>query len=192
MSAECCTKKSCCTEGIQIAIHESANTQTTKTFSQKLSEFAERLLPYVELICRIALAIFAAILNLKLFVITASIGFALGVAYTVYKNIVKEPLEVGLARPSCAQGFFDYLSGIRCPPLISTIITAVFIGGHMHHSPFYIAFCGVPFGAWLGSQATQVAWNLGHRMVYKMPLESVSDIFSPLPSLQKVPQVIAY
>ncbi|QLH36068.1 MAG: hypothetical protein HWD61_08000 [Parachlamydiaceae bacterium] len=96
--------------------------------------------PIVELVCRVALAVFAAILNLKLFAITAGIGVAIGVVYTVYKNIVKEPIEVGLARPSCAQGFFDYLSGIRCPAIVSTVITAVFIGGHMHHSPFTLLF----------------------------------------------------
>ncbi len=137
--------------------------------SKKLAEFAKRLQPIVELVCRIALAIFAAVLNLKVFAITTGIGITLGFAYTVYKNVIKEPIEVGLARPGCAQGFFDYLSGIRCPALVSTIITAVFIGGHMQHSPFYIGFCGVPFGVWLGSQATQVVWNLAYRNIYPMP-----------------------
>lgn len=161
--------------------------QRTK-LSKKLSDFAKRLQPVVELVCRVALAIFAAIINLKLFVISAGIGAAVGIVYTVYKNIVKEPLEVGLARPSCAQGFFDYLSGLRCPAIVSTVITAVFIGGHMHHSPFYIGFCGVPFGVWVGSQIAQMAWNLTYRDIYPMkaPIKNISDIFAPLPRQQEV------
>lgn len=138
-----------------------------KTCSQKLSELS--LQPIVELVCRIALAVFAAIMNFEVFAISAGIGVSLGIAYALYKNIIaKEKIAVGLARPTCAQGFFDYLSGVSCPPLVSTIVTAVFIGGHMHHSPFYIGFCGVPFGVWVGTQVTQIAWNLSHRSVQPM------------------------
>lgn len=177
---KCC----CCVEIPEVA--EPLKPQ--EKFSKKLSDFVKKVQPIVELVCRVALAVFAAILNLKLFAITAGIGVAIGVVYTVYKNIVKEPIEVGLARPSCAQGFFDYLSGIRCPAIVSTVITAVFIGGHMHHSPFYIAFCGVPFGVWVGSQVAQVAWNLTYRDIYPMraPLKSISDVFAPLPGQREV------
>lgn len=165
---------------------EKAQTLVVKTqhpLAKKLSDLSNRLQPIIELICRIALALFAAFVNFKLFFITSGIGFSIGVAHTIYRNIIQEPIEVGLARPSCAQGFFDYLSNMRCPPLVSTVITAVFIGGHMHHSPFYIGFCGVPFGVWLGTQMTQVAWNLTYRDIYPMkaPLKNISDVFAPLP-----------
>lgn len=163
MSASSCTNCTC-TQAKEVA--------TNKTFSEKLAALEQRLQPIVELVCRVALAIFAAIINLKLFAISSGIGVVIGVAYAIYKNILKEPLEVGLARPSCAQGFFDYLSGLRCPALVSTVITAVFIGGHMHHSPFYIGFCGVPFGIWLGSQAGQITWNLIYRDIYPMKARS--------------------
>lgn len=181
-------EKCCCKHDKPAIPVETQPIQGPKKFSEKLSLFAQRLQPIVEVICRLALAIFAAILNFELFAITAGIGFALGIAYTVYKNIVNEPIEVGLARPSCAQGFFDYLSGIRCPPLVSAVITAVFIGGHMHHSSFYIGFCAVPFGIWIGSQVTQIAWNLTYRDIYPMkaPLKKISDIFAPLPRNQEV------
>lgn len=152
----------------------------THQFSKKLSILIKRLQPVVELVCRLALAVFAAILNLKLFAITVGVGAVLGISYALYKNIINEPIEVGLARPSCAQGFFDYLSGVKCPPLVSTVITAVFIGGHMHHSPFYIAFCGVPFGVWLGTQATQITWNLAYRDIYNIPINKIGDVFAPI------------
>lgn len=158
------------------------------SLAQKLQELADRLQPIMELVCRIALAIFGAFINFKVFAITAGVGIILGASHTIYRNIIKEPIEIGLARPSCAQGFFDYLSNMRCPPIVSTIITAVFIGGHMHHSPFYIGFCGVPFGVWLGTQVTQIAWNLTYRDIYPMkaPFKNISDIFAPLPRVQEV------
>ena len=184
MNVANCEKCCCNKENLEMPRNKAPQkVKNLKTFSQTISQLVKKLQPVVELICRVALAIFAAILNLKVFAISASIGFSLGVGYAVYKNIIDEPIEVGLARPSCAQGFFDYLSGMRCPPLVSTIITAVFIGGHMHHSPFYIGFCGVPFGVWLGTQTAQVMWNLTYRDIYPMqaPLKNIRDIFTPLP-----------
>lgn len=166
--------ENCCCAKIDMPEGKIPVANPKKPFSKKLAEFMKKIQPVVELICRLALAIFAAVLNFKLFAISAGAGVALGITYTVYKNIVKEPIAVGLARPSCAQGFFDYLSGIRCPAIVSTVITAVFIAGHMHHSPFYIAFCGVPFGVWVGSQATQIIWNLSHKNIH--PIKAPANL----------------
>lgn len=188
MKVKECEKCCCNNEPAEILPVKAQKIAKKRPFSKNLDELVKRLQPIVELVCRIALAIFACIINYKLFAISAGVGLALGVSYTVYKNVIKEPIEVGLARPSCAQGFFDYLSGIRCPPLVSVVITAVFIAGHMHHSPFYIGFCGVPFGVWLGTQATQIVWNLTYRDIYPMdaPLKKIGDIFAPLPRAHEV------
>lgn len=183
MQVKNCEKCCCDNANLEAIPVEAPNNVNKESLHKRLVALAKRLQPVVELICRIALAIFACVINFKLFAIAAGVGAAAGVLYTVYKNIVKDPIEVGLARPSCAQGFFDYLSGIRCPPLVSTVITAVFIGGHMHHSPFFIGFCGVPFGVWAGTQVTQIIWNLTYRDIYPMkaPLKNIGDIFAPLP-----------
>lgn len=146
--------ESCCNPHANPAILDAQLEQSKSTNSNKSADQvkAEALQKKVEMVCRIALAIFAAIINFKVFAVSAGIGVTIGIAYVVYKKINGGEDAVGQARPSCAQGFFDYLTGIQCPPLVSTIITAVFIAGHMHHSPFYIGFCGVPVGIWMGTQ----------------------------------------
>lgn len=149
---------SCCNAQDNSVILEAQLQQNNSINSNKSSEQVkiESLQKKVEMVCRIALAIFAVIINFKVFAISAGIGVIIGIAYVVYKKVKNEEDAVGQARPSCAQGFFDYLTGIQCPPLVSTIITAVFIAGHMHHSPFYIGFCGVPVGIWVGTQIKHI------------------------------------
>lgn len=124
-----------------------------------------RLLAAIELISRAALAAFALVMSPENFLLFGGIGLATGIAYAIYKIIRNEPIEPGLARPSCAQGFFDYLSGMRCSGIVSTVITTVFIAGHMHHSSFYVGFCAMPIGIFVGAQIVAVSWSLSHRSV---------------------------
>lgn len=170
------TCKDCCND-----IKSEVPTIQAEGMPQKLKRMAIRLQPIVDLVCRVALALFAAILNIKLFIAFTGIGVGLGLGYIAYKKILNEKIEIGFARPTCAQGFFDYLSGMRCPPLLSTVVTAVFIGGHMHCSPFYIGFCSIPFGMNL----TLIAWNLGYRAMYPLEaskMKSLKEIFLPTPT----------
>lgn len=129
---------------------------------------SQRFLTAVETICKVALSIFAAYVSPLYFSVSALAGILAGMGYAIYKICSKDPILQGDARPSCAQGFFDYLSGIRCPRLASAVITAVFIAGHMYHSPFYVAFCGVPIGFFVGSQITIKGWNLGSKVFKKI------------------------
>lgn len=129
------------------------------------SRLETKLLQAIELICRAALAAFAFVMAPEYFLLFGGIGVATGIVYAVYKIIRNEPIEPGLARPSCAQGFFDYLSGMRCSGIVSTVITAVFIAGHMHHSSFYVGFCAMPIGIFVGAQFVAVGWSLANRNV---------------------------
>lgn len=124
---------------------------------------SNKALKKVELICRIALGVFGFIMDAGVFLLTATSGALLGAGYAFYKIYKGENVKEGLARPSCAQGFFDYLSGIRCSPVLSAVITAIFIAGHMHHSSFYVGFCGVPWGFFIGFQGVIKARELAHK-----------------------------
>lgn len=150
--------------------------------------FAERIYPTVEIISRLALGALAAILNPVIFMASAGTGFVIGVAYTLYKNIKKEPIEKGNLISSCATGFCEQLSGHRFPKVILLVVTSVFISIHYHH-PAFVGFCMVPWGMFVGSSLTQAAWNLTYREIYPLkspPIKSIGDIFTQFPTTVEV------
>lgn len=133
-------------------------TETVKT---------SRLSQAVELVCRVALGVMAALAAPVPFAISFGIGAAAGVTYTVIQKLSKGKLsENADARPACAQGFMEYLSGTKFPAVVVQVVTAIFIGAHIHHQPgFYVPFCGVFVGFWTGKQASAGAQALSHKMV---------------------------
>lgn len=161
-------------------------TNGKKTFSQKVSDFGNRMLPTVEVVCRLALGIFAFILNPMVSLCAAGAGALIGCAYTLYKNINKEPIEKGDLVSTCATGFMEQLSGKRFPKVILTVVTAVFISIHYHH-PAFVGFCMVPWGMFVGSAITQAAWNLTYREIYRLnapPIKNIRDLFTQMPTAQ--------
>lgn len=119
----------------------------------------------IELICRIAIAVFALVVQPVLFAISFGIGSAVGAAYAIYLKIKNDPNSLeGDAQPVCAQGFMEYLSGMKYPLGISTAVTGIFIAEHVYHNPcFYVPFAGFFVGLWAGKEATLGACTLaGH------------------------------
>lgn len=108
----------------------------------------------VDLICRIALAAFAAYIEWPLFSLSVSAGILLGAGYAITRYIQHQPMfPNGESKPVCAQGYMDFLSGMRFPPTMSSLATTAFIAAHMRHDPqFFIPFCGLFIGFWLGRE----------------------------------------
>lgn len=121
-------------------------------------------LKVVDVICRLALAVLSALTAPIHFAVSASIGAIFGASYACYKIHQKAKEKAAPqndsccapgAKPTCAQGFYDYLSNVKTPVLISTAVTAVYIGHHLHASPFFVAFCGVPLGFYTGKEIVE-------------------------------------
>lgn len=115
----------------------------------------------IDLICRVALGTFAALLAPWPFAASAGVGMALAAAYAIISRIDKRWLfPLGDNRPVCAQGYMDFLTGVRFPPLIGALATAAFIAAHMRHDPlFYVPFCGICLGFWAGRNVVNAVKN---------------------------------
>lgn len=115
-------------------------------------------LKYVDLVCRVALGVFAGFLAPLPLIISLSMGIGVGSLYWLAGHWSKELLmSSGETKPVCAQGYMDYLSGIRFPPVIGSMATATFIAAHMRHDPqFYVPFCGVFIGFWIGREGADL------------------------------------
>ncbi|HEV8051716.1 MAG TPA: hypothetical protein VGP47_04410 [Parachlamydiaceae bacterium] len=109
----------------------------------------------LDTICRIALGVFAALYAPVTFAVTFGIGMISGSAYAITRISQNKPMYPdGESKPVCAQGYMDFLSGMRFPPAIGTLATAAFIAAHTRHDPqFYAPFCGLFIGFWLGRQS---------------------------------------
>lgn len=121
-----------------------ANLSNTSSLQSKL-----------DTICRIALGIFAAAYAPVPFAVTLGIGLAAGSVYAFTRIRQKQPMYPdGESKPVCAQGYMDFLSGMRFPPAVGTVATAAFIAAHTRHDPlFYAPFCGLFIGFWIGRQS---------------------------------------
>ena len=111
----------------------------------------------VDLICRLALGAFAAIIAPVSFGISLGLGLLFGSVYAITR--IKQNLPMfpeGESKPVCAQGYMDFLSGMRFPPLVGTLATAAFIAAHTRHDPvFYVPFCGLFIGFWTGRETVK-------------------------------------
>lgn len=116
----------------------------------------------IDILCRLALGVFAAIYAPLPFLVSLSTGLVGGAAYTftrLYQNLSLFP--DGESKPVCAQGYMDFLCGMRFPPIIGTLATATFIAAHTRHDPFFYApFCGLFIGFWLGREGAMQGKNL--------------------------------
>lgn len=119
----------------------------------------------VDLICRIALGALAALLAPVPFSISFSLGLVIGTVYAAERYLRKKPMfPEGESKPVCAQGYMDFLSGMRFPPIIGSLATATFIGAHMRHDPvFYVPFCGLFIGLWTGRESVTLLKDLSGR-----------------------------
>lgn len=108
----------------------------------------------VDLICRVALGAFAVIIAPLSFAVSFGIGLLTGSVYAITR--IKQSLPMfpeGESKPVCAQGYMDFLSGMKFPPLAGTLATTAFIAAHTRHDPaFYVPFCGLFIGFWTGRE----------------------------------------
>lgn len=103
-------------------------------------------------VARVALALFAFYLQPTLFGAALTLGVGLGIAYTGYHLSLHQsgPL-FGRAKPLCAQGYLEALSGMQFGEVVSELTTHAFIGAHIHCLPrFFIPFTGLAVGAYVG------------------------------------------
>jgi hypothetical protein len=108
----------------------------------------------VDLICRLALGAFAALTAPISFGISLGVGLLIGSVYAITRIQQNLPMfPDGESKPVCAQGYMDFLSGMKFPPLVGTLATTAFIAAHTRHDPaFYVPFCGLFIGFWTGRE----------------------------------------
>ncbi len=129
-------------------------------------------LKIIDRICRVAIGIFAAWIAPMHFGVSLGLGIIVGGGYAFSCSWLKKPLfPAGESKPVCAQGYMDFLSGMRFPSEIGTVATATFIGAHMRHDPqFYVPFCGLFLGLWIGREAVGIVKDLGGRLISAIAL----------------------
>jgi len=116
----------------------------------------------MDTICRLAIGVFAALSDPVSFFISFGIGLSTGLIYSIIKLRNNEEIfPGGESKPVCAQGYMDFLSGMRFPAPAGTIAMATFIVAHTRCDPtFYIPFSGVFLGFWAGTQGALYARDL--------------------------------
>jgi len=119
----------------------------------------------VDIICRVALGIFAAWLAPLTFSVAFGLGALIGASYAIERYFREQPMfPNGESKPVCAQGYMDFLTGMRFPPVVSSLATATFIGAHMRHDPqFYVPFCAVFLGFWVGRESASLIRDMAGR-----------------------------
>lgn len=124
----------------------------------------------VDTICRIAIGVFAAAYAPVPFLISMHVGLLAGAVYAISRIYQSKPmLPEGENKPVCAQGYMDFLSGMKFPPPAGTLATAVFIAAHTRHDPlFYSPFCGLFIGFWLGRQGMISARDMAGRVIHQL------------------------
>lgn len=163
--------------GVKLLQVQSADCCSKKDENSKYSKLSKA----VELVCRIALGIMAAVIAPVYFATSFVIGAAGGVVYTALQKIYKDKLaENADARPACAQGFMEYLSGTKFPAVVIQVVTAVFIGAHIQHQPgFYVPFTGVFVGFWSAKQASAGIEALAHKVIQKLKAPKLEELPKP-------------
>jgi hypothetical protein len=121
----------------------------------------------IDAICRIALGAFAAYIAPFFFTVSFMIGAAVGLGYSLHHYFQhRNPLPDGENKPICAQGYMDFLSGMRFSPMVGTPATAAFIAAHMRHDPqFFVPFGGFFIGFWVGKESASHAYYLSGRIL---------------------------
>lgn len=137
----------------------------------------------VDLICRVALTAFGAAIAPLFFGVALGVGVFLGTVYAIVRYTQHKPLlEQDDSKPICAQGFMNYLSGMRFPPVVNSVVTAAFIGAHIRHDPqFFVPFVGLFVGIWIGRDGAEMVRDLGGRFF---------SLFQQQPQPQ--PRVVTY
>lgn len=100
-----------------------------------------------ERITAIALGIFSAYVNIKLFLPAFLIGMTIG-AYSHITNARN-------SGSSCTNGLLEQLTGVKLPAPISLAANVAVTICHIdHHASVFVPIIGVSLGAWAGKNAS--------------------------------------
>lgn len=122
----------------------------------------EEMLKLLDKVCRIALAVFSAVIFPLFFQISFALGAIASMAYFAYTQ--GSDASVGTLKPFCGQGYMEFLSGRAFSPWVAHVVTTVFVAAHIRHDPhFFVPFCGLFVGWWAGEEVATAAFNLGQR-----------------------------
>jgi len=125
----------------------------------------------VNIICSIAIGVFSATLAPELFAASLAVGFVAGGLYvlsTYWQKEIVLPESKGV--PVCAIGYMELLSKRRFPPIMGLAVTSALLSRHIHHDPqFYVPFCGLFLGFWIGIESANTLKDLGGRMFSRAP-----------------------
>ena len=105
----------------------------------------------LEKVSALALGVFAAYVNLWLFVPFAVLGVGIGI-YNYYAAVQQGRRDA--AASACSQGFLESLTGVKLPAPISLLANLAITAVHIdHHSDVFVPIVGLSVGAWFGQNA---------------------------------------
>jgi hypothetical protein len=117
------------------------------------SKTAEKMWWALEKASAIALGIFSAYTNLKLFIPVFLLGISLGI-YNYFEGINKHTHSSSTS--SCSQGFMEQLTGIKLPAPLSLIANIAITVCHIdHHDTVFVPIVAASIGAWTGQSLMQ-------------------------------------
>ncbi len=108
-----------------------------------------RVMEVLEKISAVALGIFSAYTNIKLF----APFFLLGVGIGVYTHIKHGPkdLEASSGGSACSQEFIEQVTGVKLPAPISLAANIAVTVCHIdHHTTVFVPIVGLAVGNWVG------------------------------------------
>lgn len=122
-----------------------------------------RIMEVLEKISAIALGVFSAFTDLKLFAPFFLIGAAIGV-YSYFKQD-KCCHESTSPASACSQGFLEHLTGVKLPAPISLAANIAVTICHIdHHATVFVPIVGLSVGNWVGKNATHYGSLLYHKI----------------------------
>ena len=135
-------------------IHAHHAHSTTKSKMTKLMDILEK-------VGAIALGVFAAFTNIRLFIPFFLVGVGIGI-YNHFTQ-VKNPAKFHSA--GCSQGVLEQLPGANLPgPLVLAGSIAVAICHIEHHDTVFVPIVATYIGAWLGKMGCDATSLLYHKI----------------------------
>lgn len=115
-------------------------------------EESRTLIGVIEKISAIALGVFSAYTNWKLFIPFFFVGVCIGVYSYLQDKRASDHMHPG---SSCAHGLLEQLTGVKLPPVISLAANIAVTICHIdHHADVFVPIVGVSLGSWLGETAS--------------------------------------
>lgn len=118
---------------------------------QKKRSLFDTLIIGLEKVSLVALGVFSAYIDLKLFVPSFFAGMCISV-YIYFQD--KKEAQCDSSVSSCAHGFVEQLTGVKLPAAISLAANLGVTVCHIeHHATVFVPIIGVSLGAWVGKLA---------------------------------------